>query len=120
VIEQPEEPRRVYLVAGGTPAARRLAEFLDDPETRARMEADLQRFAEQYGLLVSSVSEALARAVEQYRPLLESVSATLRDAGVLPEQPPEDPRERALWLRQHRGAGPDRQLQHRPRPRRIA
>jgi hypothetical protein len=57
---------------------------------------------------VNAVFEALAPAFEQ-------LGRTL--GGLLPEQPPVDPVERALWLRQHRGTGPDRQVQHRPRPR---
>jgi hypothetical protein len=120
VIEEPEEPRRVYLIAGGTPAARQLALALDDPEVRARLEEGVRQLAEAIGATVEAAARALAEAIEAYRPLVESTYATLRDAGVLPEVPPEDPRERALWLRQHRGTGPDRQVQHARRPRRIA
>lgn len=109
----------MYLVAGGTPAAQALAAALDDPEARARIEESCRQLAEHARLAVESVYEALGRAIEAYGLALRPVVEQLREAGVLPEEPPTDPRARALWLRQHRGTGPDRQLQHRPRPRRV-
>jgi hypothetical protein len=41
----------------------------------------------------------------------------LRAVGHLPEPLPTDPRERALWLAQHRNTGPDRDLTRQRRPR---
>jgi hypothetical protein len=110
---------RVYLVAGGTPAARELARALDDPELRARLEEGCRQIAEHARLAIEPVFAALGRAVEAYGLAVRPVVEQLRDAGVLTELPPEEPRERALWVRQHRGTGPDRQVQHRPRPRRV-
>ena len=79
--------------------------FLDKPlitpeqaEALSRMFADFRRAA----------NEALAA--------LGPVFEQLREAGVLPETPPEDPRAKALWLRQHRSTGPARPgPQHRRR-----
>jgi hypothetical protein len=117
-----EEPRRLYLVAGGTPAARVLAKAFDDPEVRARLEEALAELARHARVAVEQVAEAFARAAEAYRPLLDLQLGPIRqrlvDAGVIPNPGPEDPRERALWVRQHRGTGPDRpagQRAHRPR-----
>jgi len=120
IVDDPIDPaREVYLVAGGTPAARALAEALDDPEVRARLEEGVRRLAEAVSITMEAALAAFARTVEQVGPAASQAYRTLRDAGVLPEQAPEDPRERALWLRRHRGSGPDRQVQHRHRPRRV-
>jgi hypothetical protein len=64
---------------------------------------------------INTVFDALAAVFEQ-------IGRTMSDVGtaLFPPAPPPDPIERALWLRQHRGTGPDRQVQHRPRPRRHA
>lgn len=47
-------------------------------------------------------TDAWRNIAEAVRPFAEH----LERSGVLEEQPPEDPRERALWLRQHRNTGP--------------
>ena len=110
------EPREVLLVAGGTPAARWLAQALDTPEQRERMRESMQRLTDHMHITFQASAAAFARAAEALRPAL----AQLRESGLIPEEPPSDPRERALWARQHRGTGPDRQLQHQRRPRSIA
>lgn len=120
VAEDLDPPRRVYLVAGGTPAARQLALAFDDPEVRARLEEGVRRLAESVAITVEAALAAFAKVCKAYAESIPPALRQLREAGVLPEPPPEDPRARALWLRQHRGTGPDRQVQHRPRPRRIA
>lgn len=46
------------------------------------------------------------------------VQQLLRSAGAIPEEPPTDPRERALWARRHRSTGPSRPAAgHARRPR---
>jgi hypothetical protein len=62
--------------------------------------------------LFEDFGRAVSGALEQLRPVMDS----LREAGVLPEVPPEDPKAKALWLRQHRNTGPTRPgPQHRRR-----
>lgn len=74
----------------------------------AAVEAGLRRLGAMLGEVVTGVLpiiEAMARqfaaAAEQVRPLL-------------PEQPPQDPMERALWARRNRNTGP-RALPRAPR-----
>lgn len=49
--------------------------------------------------LVGGIFRDIAAA---YQPLIE----TLQEAGAIPTPPPADPRERALWMRDHRNTGP--------------
>jgi hypothetical protein len=84
-------------------------------------EGALERFREtcrQAGARFADLVEALNPVMQK----LGEVFAQLRPPGVPP--PPAlratDPRAYALALRQSRGTGPDRQVQHRPRPRRHA
>jgi hypothetical protein len=92
-----------------------LAEALTDPAVRERMAEPFR----QVGELLRGFTEVFASLAEHAQRAARSLGEALRDAGVLPEEPPADPRARALWLRRHRGTGPDRQMQHRPRPRRL-
>lgn len=73
---------------------------------------------------LAGIWEEIARA---FAPVAEAIAAAARDLGralqaarpLAPEPAEaEDPRARALRLAQQRGTGPDRQIQHRPRPRR--
>jgi hypothetical protein len=65
--------------------------------------------------LFEDFGRAASEAVAGLRPVMES----LREAGVIPEEPPKDPKTRALWLRQHRNTGPRRPgPQDSPRHRR--
>lgn len=116
----PEQERYLYLVQGGSPAARMIAAALDDPEQRARLEAWARETAERIGAFVDDLVRALVPALAEWNRQIEPLVAQLREAGLLPEVPPEDPRARALWLRQHRGTGPSRQVQHERRPRRVS
>lgn len=111
--------REFLLVQGGSPAALTLAAQLDDPEVRARLEGQFQQLAAWANRAVEDLVRALAPAMTEFGRQLNDMYGKLREAGILPEEPPGDPRARALWLRQHRGTGPDRQVQHRPRPRSI-
>jgi hypothetical protein len=67
---------------------------------RQAIEALTQGFA-QFGSLFAAIGRALVETTEQIRPLL-------------PERPPEDPMQRALWLRRNRNTGP-KQIQRAPR-----
>lgn len=120
MTEQDDAPRRVYLVAGGTPAALALARALDDPEWQAQLRESVEQLAHAAGLAFEQAHRALLDAVAAYAPALRAVHEQLVDAGVLDRPLPEDPRERALELRRRRSTGPDRQVQHGHRPRRIA
>lgn len=68
------------------------------------------------------MSQFAAEACVAMRPVFERVTAAhdqLRSAGVIPEQPPTDPMERALYLRRNRNTGPAAQpLDPRRRGRR--
>jgi hypothetical protein len=124
VTEPDDAPRRVYLVAGGTPAAEWLSQRLDDPEVQARLRESFEELGRACGLLVEQVARTFAAVVDAYTTALAPAYANLREqlvaAGAIERPLPEDPRERALELRRRRSTGPDRQVQHRHRPRRIA
>lgn len=53
---------------------------------------------------------------EATRKLIAAMDS-LKRAGVAPETPPEDPRARALWMKQHRGTGPGKPVQEQRRRR---
>lgn len=75
--------------------------------------------AEQAHLLSQSFAE-LGRLAREAAAALGPVLERLREANLLPEEPPEDPQARALWLRQHRNTGPRRPgPQDSPRHRRT-
>lgn len=91
-----------------------------EPDTE-RLEAAFRGFAEavrpameRLGEAFGMAAEAAGRAFEGLRPLLEDLRL-IRDEG---PDPVEQPFERALWHKARQGTGPDRQVQHRPRPRR--
>ncbi len=92
------------------------AEYSRDLQRR-QAEAARQAF-DTLGEYLRSWSEACSEACRSASEQLTGWHKALREADVLPAEPPTDPRARALWLRQHRNTGPDRQVQHRPRPRR--
>jgi hypothetical protein len=124
VTEPDDAPRRVYLVAGGTPAAEWLSQRLDDPEVQARLRESFEEFGRRCGLALAEVARTFAAVVDAYTTALAPAYVNLREqlaaAGVIDCPLPEDPRERALELRRRRNTGPDRQVQHRRPPRRIA
>jgi hypothetical protein len=62
------------------------------------------------------LGRSVRKSLEQLGPVVTRLREDLREAGVLPEVPPEDPKAKALWLRQHRNTGPERRgPQHRRR-----
>jgi hypothetical protein len=52
------EPRRLYVVASGTPAAEWLAQRLDDPQVQQEIRASFDEFARRCGLLLAQVPRA--------------------------------------------------------------
>jgi hypothetical protein len=123
-VTEPDAPRRVYLVAGGTPAAEWLSQRLDDPEVQAQLRESFEEFGCRAGLLVAEVARSFAAVVDAYTtalaPAVENLREQLVAAGAIERPLPEDPRERALELRRRRSTGPDRDLARQHRPRRIA
>lgn len=100
-----------YLV-GGSRAALVLRDALDDPEVRAEL---TRRFAE-VGRVISEWLNGMRPAIEAAARSMGSLVESMREAGMLPDEPPADPRARALWLRQHRSTGPSRPGPERSRP----
>lgn len=85
------------------------AVFAPAAEALARMVEAFGKIAADAGLRFSELVDMLGKAArDSWQPILPP--RRLRD---------EDPRAYALALRQARSTGPDRQVQHRPRPRRI-
>jgi hypothetical protein len=118
-----EEPRRLDLVAGGTPTARALIAALESPEAQAELRASFEAFTRSAREFVEIAARACGDVIAAYRaaiPAFDSLRQQLADAGVFDRPLPDDPRDRALELRRRRSTGPDRQVQHCRRPRRIA
>jgi hypothetical protein len=105
---------RVELMSRDRPPSMRevlLLRMLDNPQETA-----------------AAINRAFEQLIEALRPVVEQIGRNLADLGraladAIPGGPPpapaaEDPRARALRLRRQRGTGPDRQIQHRPGPRR--
>lgn len=84
-----------------------------DPERARRVFAELGRVVEQvaqaFAETALSVGEAIAKFAAALRGPNDPPPLSLRE---------RDPRAYALELRRTRNTGPDRQVQHRPRPRR--
>jgi hypothetical protein len=55
------------------------------------------------------IFDGLASAMQQITTAFQQAATAFVDAGLLDEQPPADPRARALWLRRHRNTGPREQ-----------
>jgi hypothetical protein len=124
-VTDPDAPRReLYLVAGGTPAAEWLSQRLDDPEVQAHLRESFEKFSRAVGTTIEQAARLTADAIAAYTsaivPAYDSLRELLATAGAIDRPLPDDPRERALELRRRRTTGPDRQVQHRPRPRRHA
>lgn len=61
--------------------------------------------------LTRAVDDAMVtmkRTLTEVGRVASRVGVTLRDAGLLPDEPPTDPRKRALWARRNRSTGPAR------------
>lgn len=88
-----------------------------------RLRAVFEPAAEAVASLVEAFGKIAADAGLRFSELVDALGKVTRDPSQ-PIPPPrrlrgEDPRAYALALRQARSTGPDRQVQHRPRPRRI-
>lgn len=62
----------------------------------------LDQLAESWSRFVRATNDTATQIAEAMRP----IAASLREAGLLPEEAPEEPRARALWMRHHRNTGP--------------
>lgn len=85
-----------------------------DEATARRLFEQMSDLARQVGESFREVATAMAGVMDSMRPALER-------AGLLEDPGPDrvaQPFERALWAKARQGTGPDRQVQHRPRPRR--
>jgi phage-related baseplate assembly protein len=89
---------------GKTHWMKELALAQQDPGQRERIQKAFEGFAAAAGVMVEAMTNAFA-----------SVSRALADANLVPPPVPEDPRERALFLAQRRGTGPEKVLDRRPR-----
>lgn len=67
------------------------------PRLWQQIRDDFADFADMVTVTTKAAADALTRLGDQ-----------LREAGLVPDQPPTDPQARALWLRQHRNHGPAR------------
>ena len=83
------------------------------------------QFPTQLGQIIQDIADHLGMAVDifgrAYLVTLGRAYSGIQDAlvaaDVLPDPGPTDPKERALWLRQHRNTGPSRDVVHQRRPR---
>lgn len=73
----------------------------DGPPDRALTQAE-------WAEAMKSFSDAVAHVVN-------TVRDAMRGANLLPEDPPTDPKERALWLKQRRNTGPEKPKNWRKR-----
>jgi hypothetical protein len=94
----------------------------DYAQALADLRAVFEPAAEAVAGLVETFGKIAADAGLRFSELVEAIGKAARDPWQ-PIPPPrrlrtEDPRGYALALRQARSTGPDRQVQHRPRPRR--
>lgn len=69
-----------------------------------RYVAQMTLYMESLNRLTQATNQIVVAAGEAFGPL---VKATVRAYNLCGEGCPTDPRERALWLRQHRNTGPD-------------
>jgi hypothetical protein len=94
--------------------------FLVDPAHRAEVRAHQRQEAQR---IARSIGEWMTDAAEAFVSIGEAIGKAI--ASLVPSAPPParslretDPMAYALQLRQARGTGPDRQVQHEHRPRR--
>lgn len=115
-----ERDRSASAVARIQPAQLITATSPTDPADMARLRAHLRRVEPGPVWLdevqFDSLAEALMAAGRRIAKSLASMREHLEAAGLLVEQPPADPKARALWLVQHRNTGP---AQRQRAPRRL-
>jgi hypothetical protein len=63
---------------------------------------DLARVNDSIRKTLEGMVKAAADAAESLQPFIDN----LREAGLLDEEPPTDPKARALWMKQRRNTGP--------------
>lgn len=90
---------RVLITTTPAPFRQALASIavygFEQAEREAIWQLTLQRAAAEMGRSLSELGKTIERVAE-----------ALRDAGIVAETPPTEPRERALWARRNRGTGP--------------
>ncbi|GAA3404999.1 hypothetical protein [Pseudarthrobacter polychromogenes] len=64
---------------------------------------------------MQSFAVKLAEGFEAMTVGLVKFAEAAREAGLVPEEPPTDPRARALWMKQHRNHGPEQPKNWRKR-----
>lgn len=74
----------------------------DNEEFREAAAAAINAASAQHQRLMEQIAEPLARLADTLTQTADQLTA----AGYIPEQPPADPMERALWLRRNRNTGP--------------
>jgi hypothetical protein len=103
------------------PAALRevlLLQAMHDPEALDRTITGIVDVFRPVAVELGRIFTEFGRAISEALPKFQGLQQQLVEAGVSPEQPPSDPRARALWLRQHRNTGPaQRRAQHAHAPR---
>lgn len=82
-------PRPPVKLAGAYVGTRQVS------EAAAIWNLTLQRFADEMSMSLREVGKVVERINEAWR-----------DAGIVAEEPPTEPRERALWVKRNRGTGP--------------
>lgn len=82
-----------------------------------RMAAQIGMDPTRFGDLLRNVIDAFGPAFAKLGQAMQDATRHLRDLGLALDEPPDDVRARALWLRQHRNTGPSRDLVHQHRPR---
>lgn len=60
-----------------------------------------------FGMLMDELSTAFGEFGRSVVDGLVAMSKATADAGLVPEETPSDPRAKALWMKQHRGHGPE-------------
>lgn len=91
--------RQAVKIASMTPLS--YAEAVDRIIRRDFPETDLTP-------IYTEVKRAMGQLMEAFTSASTRWARQLREAGLLPEEPPADPRERALWMVKNRNTGPAR------------
>lgn len=63
--------------------------------------------ANQFDAIIAALSGPFRDAYTQIMDGFKDIADAAQSAGLIDEQPPTDPRAHALWMKQHRGHGPE-------------